>query len=88
MHRLIDESPRWLWGQGRKEEAIKIIQKALKVNKKNTVSLSLEKEQMLSLENNEDKKENNKNQSFSLLDLFKTPNLRKDSINVCFFWQV
>lgn len=86
MYRLIDESPRWLWGQGRKEEAIKIIQKALKINKKNTVSLSLEKEQMLSLQNNDDKKENNKNQSFSLLDLFKTPNLRKDSINVCFFW--
>lgn len=83
---MIDESPRWLWGQGRKEEAIKIIQKALKVNNKNEVSLSLEKEQMLSLENNDIKKEKNKNQSFSLLDLFKTSNLRKDSMNVCFFW--
>jgi len=82
---LIDESPRWLWGQGRKEEAIKIIQKALKTNN-NTMPILLEKEQMVSLNNDEPVKENNKNRSYSILDLFKTPNLRNNTINVCLYW--
>lgn len=84
-YRLIDESPRWLWGQGRKDEAITIIQKALKRNNKNAVSLSFEKEQMVTLDNNGGEKKIKK-QSFTLLDLFKTTNLRKDTINICFFW--
>lgn len=84
--RLIDESPRWLWGQGRKEEAIVIIQKGLKKNN-NLEPLSLDKEQMLSLTSDNSVKENNaSDQSFSILDLFKTPNLRQNTINVCLFW--
>ncbi|KAE9544542.1 hypothetical protein AGLY_000083 [Aphis glycines] len=62
--KLIDESPRWLWGQGRKEEAIKIIQKALKTNNK-TMPILLEKEQMVSLNNDEPVKESNQNRSFA-----------------------
>lgn len=85
IHRLIDESPRWLWGQGRKDEAVKIIQKALKVNK-NNVSLTIEKEQMETLSNIDPKAEKPSDQSFSILDLFKTPNLRKNTMNVCLFW--
>lgn len=85
-NRLIDESPRWLWGQGRKDEAIQIIQKALKTNNKPVVSLSLEKEQRISLENDGSEKETHKNQSFTILDLFKTPSLRKNTILVCYFW--
>lgn len=87
-YRLIDESPRWLWGQGKKEEAIKIIQKALRINNK-TMTVSLEKEQMTTLnkdDNCNNEKENTADQSYSILDLFKTPNLRQNTINVCFFW--
>jgi len=83
---LIDESPRWLWGQGRKDEAIKIIQKALKTNNK-AISLALETEQLESLDKDANKIESTiTDQSFSILDLFKTPNLRKNTINVCLFW--
>ncbi|XP_050428065.1 organic cation transporter protein [Adelges cooleyi] len=80
---LIDESPRWLWGQGRKEEALKIIQKAAKTNNK-TVPLSLEIDQTTAL----DEKQINQgsDQSYTILDLFKTPNMRKNTINVCIFW--
>ncbi|VVC37302.1 Major facilitator superfamily domain,Major facilitator, sugar transporter-like [Cinara cedri] len=86
---LIDESPRWLWGQGRKDEAIIIIQKALKTNNKPAVSLALEKEQRVSLSldnDNDNEKESHTNQSFSILDLFKTPSLRKNTILICYFW--
>lgn len=85
-YRLIDESPRWLWGQGRKDEAIKIIQKALKTNNQPSVSLALDKEQRISLDNDDNEKENHNNQSFSILDLFKTPSLRKNTILICYFW--
>ncbi|XP_055307043.1 organic cation transporter protein-like [Sitodiplosis mosellana] len=30
---LMDESPRWLWAQGRREEAVKIVAKGVKWNK-------------------------------------------------------
>lgn len=83
MYRIIDESPRWLWGQGRKEEAVKIIQKALKINNK---TAPLEKEQMMFLNTDHEEKENNPEQSYSILDLFKTPNLRINTMNVCLFW--
>lgn len=89
MDRLIDESPRWLWGQGRRDEAIAIIQRALKTNNKPVVSLAVEKEQRISLSLDNDNsfdKENHVNQSFSILDLFKTPSLRKNTILISYFW--
>lgn len=85
MYRLIDESPRWLWGQGRREEAFEIIQKALKTNNK-TLALPLEKEQVILDKDGNETKNHIDVQSFSILDLFKTPNLRKNTMNVCLFW--
>ncbi|XP_025412390.1 organic cation transporter protein [Sipha flava] len=82
---LIDESPRWLWGQGRKEEAFNIIQKALKTNNK-TLALPLEKEQVVLDKDGSEIKNHQDVQSFSILDLFKTPNLRKNTMNICLFW--
>lgn len=85
LFRLVDESPRWLWGQGRKDEAFKIIQKAMKTNNK-TMPLSLEKEQTVALNKDDEEKEDNRDRSYSILDLFKTPNLRINTMNVCLFW--
>lgn len=85
IYRLIDESPRWLWGQGRKEEAFNIIQKALRTNNK-TLALPLEKEQVVLDKDGNETKNHLNVQSFSILDLFKTPNLRKNTMNICLFW--
>jgi hypothetical protein len=74
-----------LWGQGRKEEAFNIIQKALKTNNK-TLALPLEKEQVVLDKDGSEIKNHQDVQSFSILDLFKTPNLRKNTMNICLFW--
>lgn len=78
---LMDESPRWLWAQGRVKEAVAIVQKGLKMNgcndQRDIASLvSKSKAERLSQEDT----------SFSGMDLFKTPNLRKKTLNVCLNW--
>lgn len=78
---LMDESPRWLWAQGRVREAISIVQKGLKMNGKEdqidvATLVSKSKAQRVSHEE----------RSTGGLDLFKTPNLRKKTLNVCLNW--
>ncbi|XP_011497366.1 PREDICTED: organic cation transporter protein [Ceratosolen solmsi marchali] len=77
---LMDESPRWLWAQGRIAEALKIVQKALRMNK-SPVILDVQKYTSKGKVEviNEDK-------SFGATDLLKTPNLRKKTLNVCLNW--
>ncbi|XP_034944914.1 organic cation transporter protein [Chelonus insularis] len=78
----MDESPRWLWAQGRAKEAITIVQKALKMNGDNTqldVAKFVSKNKIKRSVRQEDK-------SYGAVDLFKTPNLRKKCLNVCFNW--
>lgn len=78
---LMDESPRWLWAHGHAAEAIIIVQKGLKVNgsKVRIDAARLISRSKVQLENKEDK-------SYGALDLFKTPNLRKKSLNICLNW--
>ncbi|XP_077287514.1 organic cation transporter protein isoform X2 [Arctopsyche grandis] len=76
---VMDESPRWLWSQGRTKEAIAIVQKALRINDRGT----FESTQFLS----RGKAAVSKNEpAAGAMDLFKTPNLRKKTLNVCFCW--
>lgn len=77
---LIDESPSWLWAQGRTKEAVEIIHKALKVNGNDDL---LDKERFLGKKKHQvlEVKEN-----AGVLGLLKTPNLRKKTLNVCFNW--
>ncbi|KAH1029212.1 hypothetical protein HUJ05_002490 [Dendroctonus ponderosae] len=75
---LMDESPRWLWANGRTKEAVAIIQKALKTNKiDKTIDVSkLANEAPPSAGGEE----------AGMLDLFKTPRLRKMTLNICLAW--
>lgn len=81
---IMDESPRWLWNQGRREEAVKIVAKAVKMNG-HGIPLDehyyLSKSKFIERENNQSTKE-----SAGLSDLFKTPNLRMKTLNVCLCW--
>ncbi|XP_055626421.1 organic cation transporter protein [Toxorhynchites rutilus septentrionalis] len=80
---IMDESPRWLWMQDRKREAIDIIAKAVRMNGR---GLNVDKEYYLSKDKSNYAVEATPKTSAGLSDLFKTPNLRKMTLNVCLCW--
>ncbi|KAG5878398.1 hypothetical protein JTB14_022678 [Gonioctena quinquepunctata] len=76
---LMDESPRWLWNNGRMKESVDIIEKALKMNGK---PMNLDSASYAS----KGTAETRKKESAGILDLFRTPNLRKRTLNVLLCW--
>ncbi|BET00756.1 Sugar (and other) transporter [Nesidiocoris tenuis] len=76
---LIDESPRWLWFNGRIKESVKIIEKASKINGGPTVDVA----HFVSRGN---AKSNTAKESAGLADLFRTPFLRKKTLNLALNW--
>lgn len=79
----MDESPSWLWTQGRVREAVKIVQKGLKMNGS---TVKLDPAEYIQSSKANVRKEDESKDSAGVLDLFKTPNLRKKTINVCLCW--
>lgn len=79
---LMDESPRWLWAQGRVSEALTIIRKGLKMNGNN---VDIDTGKLIS-EGKIRQMDQEEQGSYGALDLFKTPNLRKKTLNVCLNW--
>ncbi|KAF5269318.1 hypothetical protein FQR65_LT02620 [Abscondita terminalis] len=76
---LIDESPRWLWANGKITEAVKIIQKGLRINGS---SLRLDPADYFTKVTKTSKTAHKANVS----DLFKMPVLRKRTLNICLAW--
>ncbi|KAE9413850.1 hypothetical protein Angca_005321 [Angiostrongylus cantonensis] len=77
--RLVPESARWLVTKEQYEEADAILQKAARINGSCVPERWWEKLQ---------RTQNNKYQAFSMIDLVRTPNMRKRTL-VCFFlWPV
>lgn len=78
---LMDESPRWLWAHSRNAEAIVIVQRGLKVN---GTDVQLDAARLIS--RSKVQQETREDKTFGALDLFRTPNLRKKSLNICLNW--
>uniref|UniRef100_U5EUX6 Putative integral to membrane n=1 Tax=Corethrella appendiculata TaxID=1370023 RepID=U5EUX6_9DIPT len=82
---VMDESPRWLWMQGRFHEAVDIVAKGVAMNKR---GIQVDKEYFLSKAKTSARVSDTGGSSnrAGLSDLFKTPNLRKMTLNVCLCW--
>ena len=79
---ILPESCRWLMEMGRKEKMVKILKKIAKINKKQVPdSLWTEVGQLC------DKKSREKN-SYTYLDLFRTPKMRRISVLAILMWMV
>lgn len=79
---IMDESPRWLWAQGRSRQSVAIVEKALKFNNSTE---TLNRAAFVS----RGKVEASKGEdapSATTIDLFKTPKLRNKTLNVCLCW--
>lgn len=78
---IMDESPRWLWTQGRFKESIDIVATALKMNKKPELDTAYYASKAKS-----SPASSVEQPSANLSDLFRTPNLRQKTLNVCLNW--
>ncbi|CAG5027893.1 unnamed protein product [Parnassius apollo] len=77
---LLPESPRWLIAVNETDKAIVILEKVAKENKQPSVDIRKEVETyQQTLQQNQTKKGN-------ILDLFRTPNLRKNILCMAFNW--
>ncbi|KAK4879079.1 hypothetical protein RN001_007225 [Aquatica leii] len=75
----MDESPRWLWANRKISEAVKVVQKGLKING-SSVLLDPAKYLVITTKSGKNAPAAN------ITDLFKTPVLRKRTLNVCLAW--
>lgn len=79
---LMDESPRWLWAQGRARESVAIVEKALKINNSSeTVDTSL----LVSHCKVTCAKYTDEH-SAGTTDLFKTPRMFRKTLIICACW--
>ncbi|KAI8421826.1 hypothetical protein MSG28_009775 [Choristoneura fumiferana] len=77
---LIPETPRWLIAVKRTDEAVKILERVATINKRPTETIKADIEAyQAAIEKNQLKKGN-------IVDLFRTPNIRKNILAMAFNW--
>ncbi|KAG8573295.1 hypothetical protein GDO81_012346 [Engystomops pustulosus] len=74
---LLPESPRWLLAKGKNEKAKELLQKAAHMNKR-----------VLSEDVLQQLQEEKQTKSGNMIDLFRTPTLRKHTLIMCLVWFV
>ncbi|XP_012553440.1 organic cation transporter protein isoform X2 [Bombyx mori] len=79
---IMDESPRWLWSQGRARESVAIIEKALKMN---GITENIDTSSLISQCKATNAKYSDE-QSAGTNDLFKTPRMLKKTLIICGCW--
>ncbi|XP_050674809.1 organic cation transporter protein isoform X2 [Leptidea sinapis] len=79
---LMDESPRWLWSQGRAKECVAVIEKALKMNNS---GISIDTSSLVSKCKAKNARYANE-ESAGTWDLFKSPNMLKKTLIICGCW--
>lgn len=77
---LMDESPRWLWAQGRINESVNIVAKGVLLNR----GPKLDRAHYIS--RGRVKVDSEEHETAGLSDLFKTPRLRARSLNIALNW--
>ncbi|XP_046391762.1 solute carrier family 22 member 13-like [Ischnura elegans] len=82
---LVPESARWLVSQGKVDKAIKIMRKFEKINGKKIDPKVYEefRESCIKL-----KKEEDEEKKYSILDIFKTPRMRRTTIILIIIWMI
>ncbi|KAI5638920.1 sugar transporter domain-containing protein [Phthorimaea operculella] len=80
---LLPESARWLISQGRIDEAMKILKRIERINRKNIPDEIIKEFKETAVEIAQSEAECKK---YSALDLFKTPRLRKHSLLLVIIW--
>jgi len=78
---ILPESPRWLLAVGRTDEVLAILQEAARINKR-TLTPSLDK----LIRQDEHLKESTDQPKAGIMDLFRTPNMRKNSLVLYVIW--
>ncbi|GFG38605.1 hypothetical protein Cfor_09215 [Coptotermes formosanus] len=85
VHRVLPESPRWLLAHGRFEEAEKILKKMARVNGKPLpANYMVQLKRKYQVERYVRQKE--KRRHYGVLDLFRTPNIRRKTLIITFIW--
>ncbi|XP_045472357.1 organic cation transporter protein [Harmonia axyridis] len=78
---LMDESPRWLWANGRYKESVDIVKRALEFNGS---PLTINTADYVS--KGQAQQRTTTTSEAGLMDLFKTPNLRSRTLNISLCW--
>ncbi|XP_069992151.1 organic cation transporter protein [Penaeus vannamei] len=87
-HWILPESARWLLSQGRVEETVEILKKIARVNGRTIPDQVLDDLQKSAKQETESASKDDEQKTASVLDLFRTPRLRKTTIAICLLWML